>query len=77
MTQQDDATRVQHMVDAAERAIRIATERGRQDLRLDEIEVLAIVRLLEIVGEAARSLTPQLREKYPEVPWRQMIGTRN
>jgi uncharacterized protein with HEPN domain len=32
---------------------------------------------VEIVGEAARGLTEELRQAHPEVPWRQMVAMRN
>jgi uncharacterized protein with HEPN domain len=38
---------------------------------------LAVVRLLEIVGEAAARLTPELRDRHPEVPWPLIVGLRN
>ena len=38
---------------------------------------LIVERLLEIIGEAANRLPEELRTQYPEVPWRQIIGTRN
>lgn len=32
---------------------------------------------LQIIGEAASRISPELRERYPDVPWGQMIGTRH
>jgi uncharacterized protein with HEPN domain len=37
----------------------------------------AVVRNLEIIGEATRSLSPELRKKYPDVPWKGMAGIRD
>ncbi|OMF80314.1 hypothetical protein BK142_07395 [Paenibacillus glucanolyticus] len=37
----------------------------------------AVVRNLEIIGEAARNMNDEIKEKYQEVPWRNMIGLRN
>jgi uncharacterized protein with HEPN domain len=37
----------------------------------------AVIRNLEIMGEASRNLPDELKSKYPEIPWRQMIGVRN
>ena len=36
-----------------------------------------MIRWIEIIGEAARGLTEELRQAYPEVPWRQMVAMRN
>lgn len=37
----------------------------------------AVVRNLEVIGEAARSIPPQLREKYTGVDWARVVGFRN
>lgn len=37
----------------------------------------AIIRNLEIIGEATKKLSEQLRTKYPDVPWRSMAGVRD
>lgn len=38
---------------------------------------LALTRLIEIIGEAANRVSEDIKAKYPELPWLQMIGTRN
>ncbi len=38
---------------------------------------LALVRLLEVIGEAARGISPEFREKHAKIPWKQMMGMRN
>jgi uncharacterized protein with HEPN domain len=37
----------------------------------------AVVRQLEIIGEATKRLSQPLREKYPQIPWRQVAGLRD
>ena len=37
----------------------------------------AVIRRLEIIGEAAKNVPPELRQKYAEVPWRKMTGMRD
>lgn len=38
---------------------------------------LALVRLLEIIGEAANGISQEMRDKYPQIAWRQMTNMRN
>ncbi len=37
----------------------------------------AVVRRLEIIGEAVKNIPPVIRNKYPEIPWRDIAGTRD
>ena len=41
------------------------------------MRLLAIVRLLEVIGEAATSVSDEFQRDHPELPWKQMIATRN
>jgi uncharacterized protein with HEPN domain len=77
MARPDDMTRLRHILDAAEKAGRFVAGRTRGDLEKDEMLSLALVRLLEVIGEAAAGMSPGLRRKYPALPWPQMTGMRN
>lgn len=72
-----DAVRLQHPLDAARKAVAITAGKTRDDLDRDEILALAVVRLLEIVGEAAKHLSDTFRAAHPGIPWRLMAGTRD
>jgi len=73
----DDATRLHHILDSARKAVAFTYGKSRADLDTDELLALALVRLLEIIGEVSTGITEELRKKYPEIPWRQMANTRN
>jgi uncharacterized protein with HEPN domain len=65
------------MLDAARKAVEFTEGYGRTDLDKDEKLALSLVRLLEILGEAAKNVSEQCRQKYPAIPWRQIAGTRD
>ncbi len=65
------------MLDAARKALSFAEGKRRDDLETNEVLALALVRLLEIVGEAARYVPQSIKDAYPEVPWREIAATRN
>lgn len=48
-----------------------------ENLTADFKTIDAVIRNLEIIGEAAKNLSKDLKEKYPEIPWRKMVSMRN
>ena len=73
----DDDVRIRHMIDAIQAALRFAEGRERADLDLDEMLLFALVRAVEIVGEAASRLSAEGRAQAPAVPWSAVTGMRN
>lgn len=65
------------MLDAAHKIRHYTAGKSRADLDTDELLALAIVRLFEILGEAAANVTPETRIKYPQIPWQDIADTRN
>jgi uncharacterized protein with HEPN domain len=65
------------MVDAPQMALSFTKGRTRRDLNSDDQLALATVRLIEIIGEAAAKISPETREAHPEIPWNDIVGTRN
>ncbi|MBM2812219.1 MAG: uncharacterized protein HW416_2978 [Chloroflexi bacterium] len=77
MTRHDDRVTLRQMLDHAEEAIAALGDRSKPELEADRFLGLVLVRLAEIVGEAARRLSDDLRQRHPEAPWPQIIGLRN
>ena len=73
----DDRTRLRHMLEAAQSAIRFADNRNREELDNDEQLVFALVHALQIIGEAASKISSELRNANPQIPWVVIIGIRN
>lgn len=73
----DDDIRLRHMVDAAREASSFAAGRTREDLDMDRQLVMALVKEIEIVGEAAARVSEATREHTPNIPWDELIGMRN
>ena len=72
-----DRVRLQHLADALNSAIRFAQDRKRSDLDTDEMLLFALVRAIEIAGEAGSQVTAETRAQVSDVPWSLIIGMRN
>ncbi|OGW89400.1 MAG: nucleotidyltransferase [Omnitrophica bacterium RIFCSPLOWO2_01_FULL_50_24] len=72
----DDRERLQDILEAIERIERYSAK-GRKAFESDELVQNWIVRHLQIIGEATRSLSLDLREKHPDISWSKIIGMRN
>ena len=72
-----DAIRMRHMLDACRKALLFTENKSRSDLDSDEKLALALVRIVEIIGEAASKITPDVQQQFSSIPWREITGTRN
>lgn len=73
----DDLIRLRHMLDSAREVRSFANGRQRPDLDRDRQLVLALVKAIEIVGEAAAGVSAETRARIPEIPWTDIVGMRN
>ena len=73
----DDLAYVGHMLDTAERAVGKLSGLSRADFDADENLRLALAHLLQIIGEAARRVSPEYQEVHPSIPWGAIIGMRH
>ena len=68
---------LQDILDNAEKARRFVQGVDYDAFCKDDQKFYAVVRALEIIGEAARHIPRALRSKYPDVPWSKMTGMRD
>jgi len=73
----EDEVRLRHMLDAAKKALQYFKGESRQEIDSDEIRVLAVTRLIEVLGEAAKNVSEITRNRSPEIPWREIAWTRD
>jgi uncharacterized protein with HEPN domain len=72
-----DKVRIRHILDASKEAVEFVKGRSRAELESDRKLNLSLVRLLEVIGEAARGMSDEFRTQYPELPWKKMVGMRD
>lgn len=77
MTLHDSRVRLQHMLESAEQACSLVEGKSRPILDEDNVLSLAVVRLLEIIGEAANHIPEDIQTKFPDIPWANIISLRN
>jgi uncharacterized protein with HEPN domain len=77
MSRHDDATSIRQVRAHAQEAVDMVAGRVREELDSNRMLSLALVRLVEIVGEAASRVSAETRGRYPDVPWSQIVALRN
>lgn len=50
---------------------------SQQDLETDNKTLYAVLRAIEVIGEATKHVPPEIREHYPGIPWKEMAGMRD
>ena len=65
------------MLDAATEALNFVADRQKHDLASDRQLALALIKEIEIIGEAASRISAETREQNPDIPWAAIVGMRN
>ncbi len=73
----NDEVYLGHMLDLARKAVGKVQGTGRAEYDADENLRLALVHLVQTIGEAARRVSMLGRARYPEIPWVEIIGMRS
>jgi uncharacterized protein with HEPN domain len=77
MSKRDPEIALRQILSHSREAVDICRKRSSSDLDSDRLLNLALTRLIEIVGEAANRVPDSIQAKYPDFPWKQMIGAGN
>jgi uncharacterized protein with HEPN domain len=73
----DDRLTAEQMLAAVRRIRGVVRGQTRQAFEADEIRQLALLHLIQMLGEAASRTSAAFRDAHPELPWGQMVGMRN
>lgn len=72
----DDLVYLQHIAESIAK-IRVYTSRGHQVFLAEAMIQDAVIRNLEVVGEAVKRISDSTRLKAPQIPWKQIAGMRD
>ncbi|MDI6821679.1 MAG: DUF86 domain-containing protein [Actinomycetota bacterium] len=68
---------IEDIIGAMDKAVSFVENISYEEFAKDDKTVFAVVRALEIIGEAVKNIPDDYRKKYPEIPWKDMAGMRN
>jgi uncharacterized protein with HEPN domain len=77
MPHRRDRVFIAQMVEAADAALEFTDGHTAVSFAGDRLVGYAVVRAIQLVGQAARGVSGELQTAHPEIPWREMIGMRN
>lgn len=77
MAHDDDSAYVGHMLDMTRKAVQAIEVNSRAEYDKDDILRLGLTHIVQVIGEAARKVSPGFQRDHPEIPWRKIVGMRH
>ena len=77
MRAKSDIVFIEHILDSINAIESFSKNMTERELTSNRLKQSAIVREIEIIGEAAKNISEEFKNKHKEVPWKEIIGTRD
>jgi len=74
--QSDELVYVGQMLDMARKGLRLVGSKSRAEYDQDETLRLALAHPAQVIGEAARRVSPEFAQAHPKIPWKAIVGMR-
>ena len=68
---------IEHILENIENIDNFSKEISKNDFFKDKLRQNAIIRAIEIIGEAVKNLPDSFKNKYPNISWKEIVGTRD
>ncbi|MHC1623202.1 MAG: HepT-like ribonuclease domain-containing protein [Candidatus Methanospirareceae archaeon] len=68
---------IQDIIDAMNKAKKFVEGMEYEDFIRDDKTIFAVIRVIEVIGEAVKNIPEDVKKEYPEIPWREMAGMRD
>ncbi len=66
-----------HILDSIKNIEEFIKDTSKEEFFKDKLRQNAVVREIEIIGEAVKNISDSLKNKYPNIPWRDIAGMRD
>jgi len=77
MKNKEDIIFIKHILDSIDAIEEFSREMDKKELSSNRMKQSAIVREIEVIGEAVKNISKRLKDEYPSVPWKEIVGTRD
>jgi len=77
MSDKGDAVFLEHILDSIDAIELFSKNITKNKLESNRLKRSAIVREIEIIGEAVKNISPNLKKRYKEIEWKAIVGTRD
>ncbi|GBE54558.1 hypothetical protein BMS3Bbin15_00715 [archaeon BMS3Bbin15] len=68
---------LQHIIDAIQAIEKFIKDISRDQFLEDDMVKSAVIRKIEIIGEAVKNISEEMKRNYPEIPWKNIAGMRD